>query len=186
MLASYSVIVIFGFTMFAVVLSNAFMSSAEQEMQNTTNAMVMQSYHTADVLLKHNFSYYYDLFFEDSEIIRGLYAEQISDKEAVDIYMYLQKAADNDIITDSVYLYNGSQGKIYSSIPGEYILENFYDQEAVSMIVNQSSKQADVYQPRTLRVSVAGREHETSVITYILSEDLDQGAGAHALIVNID
>lgn len=185
-LASYIVIVVFGFTMFAVVLSRAFMHSAEQEMRNTTNAMVMQSYHTEDVLLKHNFTYYYDLFFEDSEIIRGLYAEQISDKETVDIYTYLKKTADNDIITDSVYLYNGTQGKIYSSIPGEYKLEDFYDQEVVGMIKDQTAEQTDVYQPRTLRVSVAGRARETSVITYILSEDLDQGVMAHALIVNID
>lgn len=137
-LTSYIIIVVPGFTLFAAVLANAFMRNAEHEMQNTTNTMVMQSYNTADMLLKHNFTYYYDLFFEDSDMIRGLYTEDLSAKEDVEIYTYLQKAADNDVITDSIYLYNGTAGKIYSSIPGFHSLNSFYDQEIADIMKNQA------------------------------------------------
>lgn len=97
------------------------MKNAKEEMQMAANNSLEQSYSTASILLEHNFSYYYDLYYEDSQLISWLGKKDIDYNEYVDVIHYLEQIAGRDILTDSVYLYNADIETLYR------YSENFFE-----------------------------------------------------------
>ena len=150
--------------------------SARTIIRNSLNRTLEQVYQTSDILLEYNFSYYYNLFYED-RMDYLLENEEIDPNDYPKIIDYMLDCVGRDLITYSIYLIDERRGVVFSSNEGVFSVEDFHDQEILDFLEQRNQ---DRFLVRELTGILGNAHKKRKVITYCFQDE------ETALVINID
>ena len=177
--AAYTIIVL---VIFFILIEVLVYHHTKTVIENSANRTLEQIYHTSDILLEYNFSYYFDVYY-DAQTRRYLNASDMDPNQYTEVVDYLLDCAGRDIITHSLYLYNEEMGIVFTSNGGAFPIEDFYDRAIIDSFVNGDG--AGRFIPRSLKEKPGSSWKTSNVISYCF-QDESLSPGKHmALIVNI-
>lgn len=177
--AAYTIIVLI---IYFILIEVLVFHHTKSVIENSTNRTLEQIYHTSDILLEYNFSYYFDVYYA-AQTRRYLNASNMDPNQYTEVVDYLLDCAGRDIITHSLYLYNEQLGIVFTSNGGAFPIEDFYDREMIDFFVMGDG--AGRFIPRSLEEKPGSSWKTSNVISYCF-QDESLSPGKHmALIVNI-
>lgn len=183
-LLPYTTFIIMILVVFSLLVEMLITYHTKTEIQNSTDQILEQAYNTSDLLLEHNFSYYFDLYYSDSQMREYLYSSAMDPNNYTEVINYLLNCAGRDVITHSIYLYNEQLGIIFSSNEGAFDIKDFYDQEMVRYINDRQEESKFI--PREMKWKIGAAQKKSNVISYIFYNESSVTGDRMALVVNID
>lgn len=170
--------------LFSLLVEMLMTNHTKKEVQNFSNQILEQVYNTSDILLEHNFSYFFDLYYDDPQMKEYLYSSKMDPNDYPSVINYLVNCAKRDIVTHSIFLYNEQLGIIFSSNSGAYDIDGFYDQDIINYIRNGAEESKFI--PREMKWKTGSVQEKSNVISYIFYDDSSVTGKRMALVVNID
>ena len=181
-LIPYAAYTVFVLILYFILIEVLVFHHTKSVIENSTNRTLEQIYHTSDILLEYNFSYYFDVYY-DAQTRRYLNASDMDPNQYTEVIDYLLDCAGKDIITHSIYLYNEQMGIVFTSNGGAFPIEGFYDREIIDSFVQGDGTGRFI--PRSLEEKAGSSWKTSNVISYCF-QDESLSPGKHmALIVNI-
>lgn len=150
--------------------------------ENTANYTLEHISHISDTLLEYNFLYYCD-FYGNEEVREYVNASVMMPGQYGEVTECLINCKKNDIITNSVYLYNEQLGMVFTSNGEAVPVENFYDKGIVEFFADGSGE--DVVIPRNFKEKSGSDRKSVNVITYGFHGESISPGKRTALVVNI-
>jgi AraC-like DNA-binding protein/cell division protein FtsB len=162
-----------------------------EEVNQTSENMIYQSNHTADILLTSTFYNFYQIFSnnKDADITNALYSEKL-DLYDVDITLSkLKQQLMSNPLLYSIYIYNATSGKILfhtKEYTGFEPAGRFYDKNIVDLLSNPDSYAINTYFTRKVRYELDQKEFNDNYITMIFAYT-SKGKGTEgAMVINLD
>lgn len=127
----------------------------------------------------------YDLY-GDGDVYNCIYSRNVSPTEAINASLKITKAISNSRFLESVYLYNGSMQKVFSTKGSTSSAGEFYDKDILKLLNNEAEMKTLHFIPRKVNYIINGVEINDNLLTLISSEAPDNNGNLEgALIINV-
>lgn len=172
------------------VVSNFISSRTKDNILETQQNLMRQSYNTAYYALTDIYGDFYLLWSRDESINMMLNALEVSEEEIKKISSEIAEGAFRDDFIDSVYLINKKVDMVISNTDSPRTLEEFHDKSALDLFndfeKNYDSYKNEVFFPRKTSYNLGDIQFEKNYISIIYATKDEEGSLNSGIIVNID
>ncbi|MFS0724177.1 helix-turn-helix domain-containing protein [Paenibacillus sp. 1P07SE] len=191
-LSSYLVVVIILLSFFSFVLFHTYSKKSIEQVSQTSENFISQSYYIADLMLINVYYYFYHLFVNDSDrdLSYGLYAHETDIFADQDVLKKLRQYVMSNPLTHSIYLYNGKADRVIFNISetGQGIQKtaDFLDQDILHRLRDPEHVVSDQYFTRKVEYVINHRTLSENFLTLVLTHTSNQGKVESALVINLN
>lgn len=169
----------------SIVIYSQYTTQVINETNKTSEKMLSQNAHSVDFIWDWISSYAFELY-NDGYIFNLIYGGNASPDEEMYADKKMSQAVVNNPLVYSIYLYNGNMRKIYSSLSRPYSMDDFFDQDILSLLKDKTLYRELEFIPRRIKYNIYGKEYVENILTLIIVDSpLTNEPAKGALIVNI-
>lgn len=157
-LLSYFVIGFLLLSVFSFVLLRTYNKRSLEEVNQTSESMIEQSYYTADIFLTNTYYNYYQLFANDTDrdITNALYAKELDQFTIANVHKKLAQYAKTSPLVHSIYIYNSKANKMIYMIADDYVgvqtPTEFFDNDITHIVSSKDLSKINTYFTRKLSI----------------------------------
>lgn len=169
---------------FAGIVANAVLSNGRDEVQENLGKNNANLSAATNVLLDSvHISTYYE-FSNNEDVLNALYATDLDSFDRQRVHEVLKRIVNASPILESVYVYNGHQDVIYSSVSTARSREDFYETNLFEDINSKRSSDS-VFLARTIELTDYTFNYDPQVISFVFTGSNWVGEGTSMMVVNI-
>lgn len=191
-LSSYLVIVIVLLSVFSFVIFRTYSKRSIEQVSQTSENFISQSYYIADLMLINVYYNFYQLFINglDSDLNYGLYDDQSDAFADQDALKKLKQYVNSNPLIRSIYVYNAKADRVIFSISelGEGIQKttDFLDQDIIHILRNTEHIVSDEYITRKVDYVINNKNISENFLTLVLTNTSNNGEVESSLVINLD
>lgn len=183
----YSLIILLSIIL--LTCSMVFYDNYEKQTIREANAsskqILIQTALAVDFVWDLSSNYLYDLY-GDGDVYNCIYSKNVAATEAINASLKITKAISNNMFLESIYLYNGSMQKVFSTKGSTSSVEEFYDKDIIKLLNNEDELKTLHFIPRKVKYNINGVDINDNLLTLISSESPDKNGNLEgALIINV-
>ncbi|TYP77478.1 helix-turn-helix domain-containing protein [Paenibacillus methanolicus] len=191
-LSSYLVIVIVLLTVFSFVLFRTYSNKSIEQVSQTSENFISQSYYIADLMLINVYYNFYQLFTSavDSDFNYGLYDDQSDGFADQDVLRKLRQYVKSNPLIRSIYIYNSKTERVIFNISevGEGIQSttDFLDQDIIHIFRNTEQNVSDKYFTRKVDYVIDNQTISENFLTLVFANTSSYGDVESSLVINLN
>ncbi|GMK42489.1 hypothetical protein PCCS19_55490 [Paenibacillus sp. CCS19] len=191
-LSSYFVIVIVLLSVFSFVLFRAYSNKSIEQVSQTSENFISQSYYIADTMLINVYYNFYQLFNNsiDNDLNYGLYVDKIDQFADQDVLKKLKQYAKSNPLISSLYIYNAKADRVFFTISevGEGIQSttDFLDQDIIRTLRNKEHNVSNAYFTRKVNYAINNNDVSENLLTLVLTNTSYKGEVESSLVINLN
>ncbi|WP_372661881.1 helix-turn-helix domain-containing protein [Cohnella sp.] len=191
-LSSYLVIVIVLLSVFSFVLFRTYSKKSIEQVSQTSENFISQSYYIADLMLINVYYNFYQLFINnlDSDLNYGLYADKSDAFADQDVFKKLKQYVMSSPLIRSIYIYNSKADRVIFSISevGEGIqtTTDFLDQDIINILRKPGNIVSAEYFTRKVDYVINNINISENFLTLVLTNTSNNGEIESSLVINLN
>lgn len=191
-LSSYLVIVIVLLSVFSFVLFRTYSNRSIEQVRQTSENFISQSYYIADTMLINVYYNFYQLFINsvDSDLNYGLYVDKSDAFADQDVLKKLKQYVKSNPLIRSIYIYNSKADRVIFSISevGEGIQSatDFLDQDIIHILRDKKHIVSNEYFTRKVDYVINNINISENFLTLVLTNTSNNGEIESSLVINLN
>ncbi|RIX59687.1 AraC family transcriptional regulator [Paenibacillus nanensis] len=191
-LSSYLVIVIVLLTVFSFVLFRTYSNKSIEQVSQTSENFISQSYYIADLMLINVYYNFYQLYINavDSDFNYGLYVDQSDAFADQDVLRKLRQYVKSNPLIRSIYIYNSKTDRVIFNISevGEGIQSttDFLDQDIINLLRNTEHNVSNKYFTRKVEYVIDNKTISENFMTLVFANTSSHGDVESSLVINLN
>ncbi len=173
---------------FSYVVLSKVSENMTAETIETSESMIGQSYNIADMLLNSTYNYYSKLFTKNDTINSAMYGTEFTLYDTYRINGALNDFAQTNPLVSSIYVYNSKKGVVFNSALTFSTIDNFYDKDMTSLLLQSNLYKHGIFIPREAQYSYPGKSTDdaSQKLISIVYGNLRPGGKWDGMVVNIN
>ncbi|WP_201008421.1 helix-turn-helix domain-containing protein [Paenibacillus glycanilyticus] len=191
-LSSYFIIVIVLLSVFSFVLFRTYSNKSIEQISQTSENFISQSYYIADTMLINVYYNFYQLFNNsmDNDLNYGLYVDKPDQFADQDALKKLKQYVKSNPLIGSIYIYNSKADRVLFSISevGEGIQSttDFLDQDIIRILRNKERNVSNEYFTRKVDYVISNNYVSENFLTLVLANTSNKGEVESSLVINLN